>query len=663
MKGFGLTAVIALCITSATATSQQTSAPLDDAARFGQLEMAYSAALSADGKNMVFVGPGSGPSTIAVVVDLAKMQPQQIARGDGEPMKIVECDWSAADRLLCQMYGNRRVNTVLLGVMNTVALNSDGSKVLQLGQKDRMSQRGIRQFDADVVDWMGGVDGQLLLARSNLPELVTGKLTARTEEGLSVELVDTRNGKAKVVERPDRSVRQYFSDGLGHVRLMTTMKTNEDGTMDSVITVHYRQVDDRAWHTLGIYHASEETLADDIVPVAVDPIINAAYVLQKLDGRTALFRIALDGAMKKELVFASKLVDVDDVVRVGRGGRVIGASYATERRQVEYFDPTYKALATSLAQAMPKLPLIRFISASADEQILLVWAGSDTDPGHYYVFDRAKKTLQETILSRPEMKGVNLSPVKSVTYTAADGTQIPAYLTLPPGVTDAKNLPAIVMPHGGPSARDEWGFDWLSQFYAHRGFAVLQPNFRGSYGYGEKWYMENGFKGWKTAIGDVCDAGRWLVAQGMADASKLAIVGWSYGGYAALQANVLDPKLFKAVVAVAPVTDLALLKTEASVYTNGHIVAEFIGNGPHVDAGSPAQHADVFQAPVLMFQGEDDLNVDIAQSLKMDKALRAAGKSSQLVTYPKLEHSLMDSAARTDLLRKSEAFLRQHLKL
>ncbi len=265
------------------------------------------------------------------------------------------------------------------------------------------------------------------------------------------------------------------------------------------------------------------------------------------------------------------------------------------------------------------MPLIHFLSASADEQILLVVAESDVDAGHYYVFDRTKKTLQETLLSRPEMKGVNLSPVKAITYTAADGTQIPAYLTLPPGVTDAKNLPAIVMPHGGPASRDEWGFDWLVQFYAHRGFAVLQPEFRGSAGYGDKWYMDNGFKSWKTAIGDVCDAGRWLVAQGMADASKLAIVGWSYGGYAALQANVLDPDLFKAVVAVAPVTDLALLKTEAAAYTNGHLVAEFVGSGPHVDAGSPALHADVFKAPVIMFQGDNDLNVDIAQSRKMDR--------------------------------------------
>jgi dipeptidyl aminopeptidase/acylaminoacyl peptidase len=312
---------------------------------------------------------------------------------------------------------------------------------------------------------------------------------------------------------------------------------------------------------------------------------------------------------------------------------------------------------------MPTLPLIHFISASADENILLIGAGSDVQAERIYVYDRTKKTLIETMPSRPQLDGMKLSPMRPITYTAADGTKIPAYLTLPPGVTDAKNLPAIVLPHGGPAARDEWGFDWLAQYFAHRGFVVLQPNYRGSAGYGDQWYVNNGFKSWRTAIGDVCDAGRWLVAQGMADAAKLAIVGWSYGGYAALQSNVLDPSLFKAAIAIAPVSDLALMKTEVQVFASGYFMSNYIGSGEHVDSGSPAQHADVFKAPVLMFHGDNDFTVNIAQSRKMDKALHAAGKSSQLVVYPKLEHGLRDSTVRADMLRRSDAFLREHLKL
>jgi dipeptidyl aminopeptidase/acylaminoacyl peptidase len=397
-------------------------------------------------------------------------------------------------------------------------------------------------------------------------------------------------------------------------------------------------------------------------PIAVDPIVNAAYVGEMLDGRQALYRIALDGSMKKELVFASKEVDVSSVVRVGRAGRVIGAVYVTDRRQVEYFDPGYQQLAAALATALPKLPLINFVGGSADEHILLVRASSDVDPGHYYLFDRDRKSLVDILKARPALKGKTLSPVNAITYAAADGTKIPGYLTLPPGVTDAKNLPAIVMPHGGPGSRDTWGFDWLAQFWAQKGYAVLQPNFRGSAGYGDAWFVDNGFKSWKIAIGDVCDGGRWLVAQGITDPARLAVFGWSYGGYAALQANVLDAGLFKAVVAVAPVTDLAELKETGEKYVNSRLLDKYIGSGPHVKEGSPALQAQVFKAPVLMFHGDNDLNVDIEQSRRMDKALRAAGKSSELIVYPGLEHSLLDGTVRADMLRRSEAFLREHLK-
>lgn len=203
---------------------------------------------------------------------------------------------------------------------------------------------------------------------------------------------------------------------------------------------------------------------------------------------------------------------------------------------------------------------------------------------------------------------------------------------------------------------------YLAQYYVQLGYAVLQPNFRGSSGYGEAWYCNNGFKSWATAIGDVNDGARWLVAQGIADKARLAIVGWSYGGYAALQANILDPGLYKAVVAVAPVTDLEGLRSRAAKFTNYLQVDAFIGQGPHVAAGSPARHAAVFRAPVLMFSGDRDLNVDVSQARTMDAALAAAGKAHELKIYPGLDYQLDDSSARTDLLRRSAAFLAANVK-
>lgn len=663
-----LAGAVAFCSAAQAAKEPKASALptiADDAALFGALETAYNASLSADGTKMVFVGPGTGMSTIAVVVDLVGANANQIARADGVPMNLRYCDWSAADRLVCQLTGLTRVNTVLLNIVRTLAMDSNGAKQVRLGEKDTLDQIYRHGADGFVIDWMDGLGGNVLMSRSYVPEKSTGKLTARIEEGLGVARVDTRTGKSTMLEKPGDEVVEYISDGLGAIRLMTTTHVSESGYLTGTDTHFYRTPDDRQWRKLGTYITDGKGTrgGTGMVILAVDPKLNAAYVLQPLEGRYALYRITLDGSMKTELVYASKVVDVDNVIRVGRGGRVIGATYTTDRTYVEYFDADYKAIHATLGRALPKLPLIDFVSSSGDEQVLLVHGSSDVDPGHWYVYDRTRKALVEAITSRPGLKGKQLSHVKSMSYAAADGTPIPSYLTLPPGVTDPKNLPAIVMPHGGPASRDEWGFDWLAQYFAQRGFVVLQPNYRGSAGYGDAWFNENGFRGWKTSIGDVCDAGRWLISQGMADPSKLAVFGWSYGGYAALQANVMDANLFKAVVAVAPVSDLALLKNQGMIYADAFQNADYIGSGPHVKEGSPAQNAQAFKSPVLMFHGTKDLNVDIDQSRRMDRELRGAGKSTELVIYPELEHSLVDGTARADMLRRSEAFLRKYLGL
>lgn len=624
------------------------------AAKFGAREGVQQISLAPDGSHIAYITPVGTHGSAAVIVELASGKVAPLGLGDGGTMTPLSCGWASAARLVCKFYGITDYETQRVSYTRMLGFDADGRNPQYLGRRARNAERP-NQYDGDVIDWRMG-DGKVLMQRNFVPERATlgSNVGADARDGLGVELVDAGTGKAELVERPDRDTEEYFADGQGNIRMKMELPRQPDGQLKGDAIYSYRPAGQTKW---ALFSTSLRDDRQSLDPIGVDGTRNVAFATKRLDGRLALYSVALDGSMKSELVSSNPMVDVGSVVRIGRRGRIIGATYVTDRRQTDYFDPEYRKLAAALSRALPKTPLIHFLGATADEGKLLVFAGSDTDPGMYYLFTKATRKLDGLTMARPELEGVTLGEMQAVRFPARDGTMIPGYLTLPPGGA-RKGLPAIVMPHGGPASRDEWGFDWLVQFFAARGYAVLQPEFRGSTGYGDAWFANNGFKSWELAIGDVTDAGRWLVSEGIADPKKLAIVGWSYGGYAALQSNVVDPELFKAVVAIAPVTDLGRTKSEADGFINRDLVRRQIGSGENIGNGSPARHADRFKAPVLMFHGEIDLNVGIGQSRLMDKRLRGAGKQSTLVEFPKLDHQLNDSAARAQLLSRSDAFLR-----
>jgi dipeptidyl aminopeptidase/acylaminoacyl peptidase len=638
--------------------------PADPPVAFGAREAVLDVALSPSGRRVAFIAPGPGRSTLLYSVDVgSEAEPKLAMSADGKPERLSSCGWVSEQRLICTIYMvvDKVVPGQPLGATRLVAVDADGSNPKLLSRRAREYDLYVSFGGGEVIDWQPGAEGSVLMGRQYVPEGRSGTNLVDRREGYGVDRIDTSSLASKTVESPKQNAVDYISDGRGAIRIMAVNDVAGATGYDSgKIQHYYRTRSSRDWKPLGIF---DNRTDQGFYPVAVDPDLDLAYGLKKGEGgRWALYSVALDGSKRESLVFAHPQVDIDSTVRIGRARRVVGVTYATEKRQAVYFDPALAALGKSLSKALPGLPLIRFEDSSLDESKLLIWAGSDTDAGRYYLYDKAAKQLGELMLKRPQLDGVALATVKPVRYKAADGTEVPAYLTLPPG-SSGKNLPALVMPHGGPSSRDEWGFDWLAQFFANRGYAVLQPNYRGSAGYGDEWYQQNGFQSWRTAIGDVNDAGRWLVSQGIADPARLAIVGWSYGGYAALQAGVVDPGLYKAVVAVAPVTDLGTLIKDSAEFTHYRLVRNFVGTGPHIREGSPAQNAARIKAPVLLFHGDLDLNVGINQSRMMHDRLKAAGVQSELVTYAGLDHQLEDSVARADMLRRSDAFLRGALKI
>jgi dipeptidyl aminopeptidase/acylaminoacyl peptidase len=658
MRGLFIPVLGLLFAASSSVAQAPQASPESLATKFGTLESVWQASLSSDGTKLAYLGPLGEDHAIYVADLVGGGQPKAIIRANADSGQFQWCSWATSARLVCQV----RILVNDAGVLTTfsrmIAIDADGKRFVRLSQTSNSRSLNILQNGGSVLDWdIAGKPGHVLMTQQYVPEREIGTHLASSDEGLGVDLVDSVTLKRSRVEPAKRTAVEYISDGHGTIRIMGLQTETTTGYSGDRLNYFYRKLGSRSWEKLSVVGLTEER-AGGFNPYAVDSARNVAYGFDEVGGMATLFSVALDGSGKRELLLGRKDVDVDELVTIGRDRRVIGAGYATERRTIEYFDPELKALSAALTKALPGNPHVEFVDATEGEKKLLVLAWSDTNPGMFYLYDKGTRQLEELLPVRAELQGQQLARMQAVSYPAADGTMIPAYLTLPPGAS-GKGLPAIVMPHGGPSSRDEWGFDWLVQFYAARGYAVLQPNFRGSSGYGSSWYRQNGFKSWRIAVGDVNDAGRWLVSQGIAAPNRLGVVGWSYGGYAALQSAVLDPDLFKAIVAIAPVTDLESLRLEFEPYSNYLLVDAFIGRGPHVKEGSPAQNAVRFKAPVLLFHGTMDQNVAVGESRLMEDRLRGAGKAVTYVEFPGLTHPLSSSKARQRMLGESDAFLRR----
>ncbi len=610
---------------------------VDNAALFGARPAVSHASLSPDGNQIAFIAPAAGQGSALFVSETNESAtPKRLYQVDGKPERLSKCQWVSNSRITCSLWGVANDGSGIVVFSRVVAFNSDGSNPKML------SDRTSGLYGGSIIDWLPESADEVIMEKGD------------GNAGLAAVRINTQTLKDSYLERPDRNNVEFITDGHGNVRIKGVSQRRGDGYSTGLYNYYYRAAAGGAWARLGDYDSVTRT---GFNPYSVDPKLNVVYGLDKLNGRLALYKYALDSGLERSLVLSRPDVDVDGLVLLGRHKRPIGASFAAEKREVSYFDPEFTKLHAGLMKAIPGQPLVDFADATIDEKKLLIWAGADTSPGTYYLLDRTSKRMAPLLAVRPELEGRTLAAMKSITYASSDGANIPGYLTLPPG-SDGRNLPTIVMPHGGPSARDEWGFDWLVQYYAAQGYAVLQPNYRGSEGYGDSWMNGNAFQSWKQAIGDVNDAGRWLVKQGIADPNKLAIVGWSYGGYAALQSAVVDPTLWKAVVAIAPVTDLDKLREQSRRWSNRTLSSEFIGSRANAEEASPARHAGQIKAPVLLFHGAMDRNVDIGHSELMESRLKAAGAQSRLVTWQGLDHYLEDSEARTRLLRESDQWLK-----
>jgi dipeptidyl aminopeptidase/acylaminoacyl peptidase len=293
---------------------------------------------------------------------------------------------------------------------------------------------------------------------------------------------------------------------------------------------------------------------------------------------------------------------------------------------------------------------------------------SDRAPAFYF-YDAKERTAKQVGATYPALDPTPLAPRLPYHYKARDGVEIPGYLTRPLGVDGP--APLVLLPHRGPTDRDIEGFDWLAHFLASRGYAVLQPNYRGSAGYGRCW-EEAGYGGWGVGVmqHDLSDGVAAVVAAGIADPERVCIVGVSYGGYAALAGAAFTPELYRCAAAINGVSDLRESLTlyrgrrdrrsAAVTYFERSLGVEG-GSMKDLDAASPAKHAERVQAAVLLVHGRDDSVVLIGQSKTMERALRGAGKTVQLVELEGEDHWLSEATTRIQTLEALDTFLAQHL--
>ena len=388
-------------------------------------------------------------------------------------------------------------------------------------------------------------------------------------------------------------------------------------------------------------------------------------------GNVDLVRLELfnPSTEKEELVEADPMnrVDFGNALFSEVSDELIATTYDDERERIYWKDKNFESDYKLLQKKLPNKE-IGFGSSTKDEKLWLISAYGDTDPGATYLFDRTSKKLTLQYQVREKLNRDYLAPMKSVRYKSSDGLEIPAYLTLPKGV-EAKNLPAVILPHGGPWGRDSWGYDAFAQFLANRGYAVLQPNFRASTGYGKK-FLDAGNKQWGEKMqDDVTWGAKYLIAQGIADSKRVGIMGGSYGGYATLAGVAFTPDVYAAAVSIVGPSNLITLLESIPPYWEQIRTMFYQRMGdPNTPEGqaqlqkqSPLNSASKIKTPLLVVQGANDPRVNKRESDQIVIALRDRGFPVEYLVAPDEGHGFARPVNNMAMFAASEKFLAKYL--
>lgn len=469
----------------------------------------------------------------------------------------------------------------------------------------------------------------------------------------AVYRVDVATGRKRVVEKGRADVVDWGADHLGRVRFGIGYR---DATTKS--TLFFRSSGENALRVIDSAKlGNEEELT---IPFHFVPDSNRGFVIKEsAGGRSAVVEIDIPTGKDVRTVYAADEVDVESVLMAPGGSKLLGVRTSDRDAPLRWLDPAMAAHQKRLEAASPN-SVVRIESFSDDQKKLLVRFSTPDNPGLLFYFDTVTGDLLKLAAINDTLDGKRLSRVKMIRYKARDGLDIEGVLTMPRG-RSSKNLPFIVMPHGGPWGHDALSYDYWTQFLAERGYAVLQPNFRGSTGYGAAFEKAGQGQLGFAMQDDITDGVRWAVAEGIADPKRVCIVGGSYGGYAAMWGIAKDPDLYRCAISI---NGVANLRREVNDF--GGLMRERLYRGqwqkmtPDFAAVSPINAIARIKAPLLLIHGKKDVTVDHGQSARMYSAMTKAGKAVEFVSVPLADHYFTREADRTTLLTSIERFLANH---
>ncbi len=603
---------------------------------FAQLPFLSDALLSPDGTRIAGRVSRGGSETIAIwtLSAGADQVPQRIAVAGNRAF-----EWASDSRLLIS------VNTVIVIVGGGTLLPVPMQRVMSYDLESRKltplgSEAGFQQS----VIFVDPAGRYVLLSNQ-----------ARLDRSPNVLRVDLATGESVEVQPRQVGVWSWFADGNGAVRV--GIDYGERRTR-----IYYRADAQAPLRLLETRRNSEDDSVVDLVRF-IDNTGRGYIVTNAGTGRFGIYDYDFATNTRGAALFEHPEVNVIRGI-FNRTGSLDGVAYEDDRPRVRWLNPEMARLQQRIDRTFPNHTNV-IVNRSRDGNRVLIFSSAADDPGTYYVFDQAGRRMELFGSPYDELAGRSFAPVRAVSYRSRDGLTINGYLTLPPGGPE-RGLPLVVLPHGGPFLRDSWTFNPEVQFLASRGYAVLQPNFRGSTGYGRA-FVERGYgQVGGGMIDDIDDGVDWLVQQGIANRSRVCIMGSSYGGYAAIWGAMRSPGRYRCAISLAGPSDLRamvrhdvryLLARRYARQWRQRIEGEERGD---LNAVSPVRHPELLRVPVLIAHGEQDINVPPNHSRRLVRALERAGATVESVFYPKSGHGFTDAAELADYMRRVEAFLGRH---